>query len=499
MASPSTEIGALIAGKYRLLARLGEGGMGVVFLALHVTLGSKVAVKVLAAQGRTGADEKRFLLEAQAAAQLRSAHIARVTDFGTLEDGRQFMVMEHLEGEDLGTLLARRRSLHPQEAADFVIQACAGLAEAHAIGVVHRDIKPSNLFVTHANDGSPLLKLLDFGVSKFSTEIGGPVSAITSKGLAVGTPLYMSPEQIKAQRVDSRADIWALGVVLYELCTGVSPFFDESLGVLLLNILERPHAPMSTHVPAIDESLASVIDDCLEKAAAARPDCVATLAERLAPFATIEGRRIADRVRAVSQRAASREHLSLTPSSSSQRPPGQAIVASAHPTDGAANVELPTVPVPVVSPPSGDVRGASTPQPVQSTTSLPVSRAAPVAIFAGVGLAIAAVIAIAAISREDSAPHGASAAFPELSTSAAAVPVAATQTGNVVIAPEPPASASAMTAESTASSHTVSSASPSATVSPARTSKASPSARATVTASAAQPAASASAPKRTLH
>jgi len=341
--------GTMIAGKYRVVCSLGEGGMGVVILAIHEPLGAKVALKILAKDGRTGAEEKRFLLEAQAAAQLKSDYIARVTDFGVLDDGRHFMALEYLEGKDLGAYREEHGHLAPADACDLVIQACAGLAQAHALGVVHRDVKPSNLFVTHASDGSTLVKVLDFGVSKFAQGAWAPPTggepappALTSTGLAIGTPLYMSPEQVKARRVDERSDIWGLGVVLFELLTGRTPFYDDSLGLTLLNILERPHASVRTLMNGIAAELEQLVDACLSKEPEGRPASVVDLAERLAPFASEEGRRLALRVRAIRERAEKREHISLTPAARALSDvPTQRVHALGSRSDAAAGALAP--------------------------------------------------------------------------------------------------------------------------------------------------------------
>jgi hypothetical protein len=273
--------GTILLEKYRVESELGRGGMGVVLRVTHLHLGEELAIKIVL-PGAGGGPEVhgRFLREAQSAVRLRGEHVARVGDVGVLPGGAPYMVMEYLRGGDLSGELSRRGALPPGEVVDYVLQACEALAEAHALGIVHRDIKPSNLFLTRRPDGSPLVKVLDFGISK--APIGGP-GGLTKTDTVMGTPGYMSPEQMKASKdVDARSDIWALGIVLYECLHGRRPFDAETFSAIVLRAATEPTPPMDPRIP---RGLQAVILHCLEKDRAARFPSVAALAAALAPFA----------------------------------------------------------------------------------------------------------------------------------------------------------------------------------------------------------------------
>jgi serine/threonine-protein kinase len=205
--------------------------MGVVVAAWHIELEQRVAVKFLLpqfAQDQSAAE--RFRREARAAVQIRSEHVARVIDVGTLEDGEPYMVMEYLEGKDLQSELERAGCFEISEAVEYVLQACLAMAEAHAKGMVHRDLKPANLFRTTRADGARVIKVLDFGISKSIQGSSDPQLSLTRTAAMIGSPLYMSPEQLESARdVDERADVWSLGVILFELLTGSLPFGGDTL------------------------------------------------------------------------------------------------------------------------------------------------------------------------------------------------------------------------------------------------------------------------------
>jgi len=284
-ASLGIEVGEIIAGKYRIEAVLGAGGMGVVFAARHIALNGQFALKFLSSQALGNSQAVgRFYREAQAAVKLRSEHAVRVFDVGTHESGLPYLVMEYLEGSDLGQLLQTTGPLPIADALDYVMQACAAIADAHSAGVIHRDIKPSNLFCVTRQEKSLLIKVLDFGISKVTDALAGD-QGITATGNFLGSPSYMSPEQMRApDRVDYRSDIWSLGVVLYECLTAKLPFPASTLPEACLRVVQDPPIPPSHYRPDLPAGLEAVILRCLEKDRDARFPSANALAEALRSF-----------------------------------------------------------------------------------------------------------------------------------------------------------------------------------------------------------------------
>jgi serine/threonine-protein kinase len=285
------DVGQVIGGKYRIEHALGEGGMGSVVCALDRDSQSKVALKVLREDAAALANARgRFLREIRAVRALASRHVAKVLDAGALEDGRPYIVMEYLQGQDLNALAKARGKLPWDEVAEYVIQACDAIGEAHAAGIVHRDLKPANLFLVDSPEDKPFVKVLDFGVSKVEREGGddgeaGSDSVITNVTDMLGSPGYMAPEQLlSAKDADARSDVYSLGVIMYKLITGQPPVVAKSFHEHVDKIVKGDIAKPSTVVSAIPEGLEAVIMRCLEKKPQNRFQSVADLVRALAPF-----------------------------------------------------------------------------------------------------------------------------------------------------------------------------------------------------------------------
>jgi serine/threonine protein kinase len=290
-------VGDILAGKYRVEGTLGAGGMGIVFAATHLDLERLVAVKVMRAEmGEHPGAVERLLLEAKLAARFRNEHVCKVLDVGTLENGAPYIVMEYLEGVDLATLLSQQGPLDAETAVDFILEVCEALTEAHTSQIVHRDLKPENLFVARSMDGTPCIKVLDFGISK-QLGVHGPSRNLTNPSAALGSPYYMAPEQMRSARdVDARADIWAVGAILFELLLGLQAFAGETLPEVCANVLNTRPPRVCEINPELAGALADVIDCCLNKDASLRFSDVGELALALAPFGSPKAQKSLERI-----------------------------------------------------------------------------------------------------------------------------------------------------------------------------------------------------------
>ncbi len=282
---PVPEIGGTLAGKYIIERVLGVGGMGVVVAARHIELDQKVAIKYLLPETLANPEiVERFAREARAAAKIRGEHVARVLDVGKFDDGAPFMVLEYLEGEDLSHLLDRCGPLPIADAVGYVLEACEALAEAHAAGIVHRDLKPANLFLAKRPDRRSIVKVLDFGISKVADTAS---QALTQTAAVMGTPHYMSPEQLIASKhVDARSDIWALGVILFELLSNRKPFDGDTLAEIIGAILNNEPERLSSLRPEVTLDLEFAIARCMQNKPHERHASVKEFAVALAPFAS---------------------------------------------------------------------------------------------------------------------------------------------------------------------------------------------------------------------
>jgi serine/threonine protein kinase len=258
--------GLVIVNRFRLIRQLGEGGMGCVWRASHLTLGIDVAVKFIdTSLLKFGEIRSRFAQEAMAAARIRSPHVVSILDYGTDTTGRPYIAMELLEGEDLAHRLERERTLSVAQTAQVITQACRGLSKAHAGGIIHRDMKPENLFLCEEEEGF-LLKILDFGVAK--AQLTADVGHQTALGAVIGTPAYMSPEQARGDKVDFRCDLYSLASVAYHALVGEPPFPADNLHSLLVGLIARMPTPVSIRKP----ELTTKFDPWFAKALAKLPN-----------------------------------------------------------------------------------------------------------------------------------------------------------------------------------------------------------------------------------
>jgi serine/threonine-protein kinase len=301
---PTALVGTVLDGKFQIEKPLASGAAGDVYEALHLGLNARVAVKVL----RPGAPEtvdirrKRFMREARVAARIRSDHVVRVFDIIAPERGPTYIVMELLHGETLAQRVRRVGALPAAEAVDYIVQAAKPLGEMHDAGIVHRDVKPSNLFLARDADGKNRIKLLDFGVAAFQQPVARHESSITLSEAIVGTPRYMAPEQVQSsKRIDARADVWALGVTLYELLAGSPPFDGQTVLAVLNQIENQEPRRLADRRQDLPAPLVALVHACLAKDPDKRPANARVLAEALGAFGA-EGLQSSDDVVVVPSR-----------------------------------------------------------------------------------------------------------------------------------------------------------------------------------------------------
>lgn len=281
-------IGRILDDKYQLDERLGEGGMGTVYRATHLLIERPVAVKVLNPRFITDeAAHERFRREARAAGRLRHTNAVAVTDFGETADGIIYIVMELLEGESLRDFLAREAPLDAARASAMMMQAASAVAAAHETGVIHRDLKPGNIFIVHRQNASPIIKVLDFGIAKLALDANDPVQSVTltETGVMIGTPRYMSPEQCDGRPLTPASDVYSLGVILYEMLTGTTPFTGPSPLAIALKHSSEPPRPPREIIFTLPPALEAVVLHALEKLPENRPSNAGDFARELSATA----------------------------------------------------------------------------------------------------------------------------------------------------------------------------------------------------------------------
>jgi serine/threonine-protein kinase len=277
--------GDIVGGKYRVERKLGSGGMGAVFEVTHRVTNKRFAIKWLLPEVATEDGAlKRFMREAQVAGRFEHPNVVEVYDIG--QDGPSFyMVMELLEGESLAERIARQPRLTPDEVCGLLVPCLEGVAAAHAAGIIHRDLKPANLFVCAARNQQPEhAKVLDFGISKLSSAPGIIDATLTRAGAVMGTPHYMAPEQMRAQPVDERADVYAFGVILYEMLSGRRPFDAQTYADLVLQVLGEAPRPLREHVPELPIGLCDVVARAMAREPSGRYASLHALRDALGPY-----------------------------------------------------------------------------------------------------------------------------------------------------------------------------------------------------------------------
>lgn len=371
--------GDLVAGRYRVERVIGSGGMGFVLAARDESTGDDVALKLLHNVSDTKSID-RFFREARTMGQLDSNHVVRVRDAGHADDKSPYLVMDRLDGHDLSQR-AKKGPLPLQEAVDYLIQACEALSHAHAKGIIHRDVKPSNLFLhVDPKSGKTIVKMLDFGISKVQTrDVWERTLTATADGGVLGSPPYMSPEQVRDPRaVDSRSDVWSLGILLYRLLSGTVPYDGESVGEVFAKILEKPvpSIRVTTDVPA---EIDRIVSHCLTKDRDQRCAHVGDLALALAPFASKE-------IAALAPSIASRMHdeMPTFDKKGSEQPPAIAAGGAGRneprtlTVDGPPGARLSSIPPPAparassIPPPPGLPKGMAA-MAVSSATPSPLA------------------------------------------------------------------------------------------------------------------------------
>ena len=423
MSKDSVKPGDVLAGKYRVERILGAGGMGYVVAARHLQLDQMVAMKFL----RKGAIDNteasaRFLREAKAVVKLKNEHVAKVYDVGTLESGEPYIVMEYLEGCDLSAMAKERHLLPPNEAAEYIVQACEALAEAHSLNIIHRDIKLANLFVTRGPSGGPLVKVLDFGISK-TNPFGESEHDMTRTASMLGSPRFMSPEQMRDPRaVDGRTDIWSLGVVLYRLVAGRPPFEADTLGRLLTMVMHEQEMPLSSVRKDLPPGFSEVITHCLQKDPAMRIGTVAELAYALTPFCVDpdRARASADRIAAVLSMPASSNRSDIShPLRTGPNLPSPISVTGPNPPGSSRGLARRSMP-----PGASDTGGTASPWSGTHSALKPTKSNASTVLWAAALAAILASAVIFAARQRDSRRRAAEAQAQQAQAVQVAPPIA---------------------------------------------------------------------------
>lgn len=466
-AAPESEdplVNKVLSERYRILKKLGEGGMGVVYLAEHIVIEKKIALKVLFPDLTRRSDlVQRFMQEAKSASRIGHENVIDITDFGQSPEGYVFIAMEYLVGQDLGQLLKASGPMSWLRAQPIVLQIVKALRAAHERGIVHRDMKPENVFVLPRDDGREFVKVLDFGIAKV-LGLDEDAPRLTRTGMIFGTPEYMSPEQAQGQQVDHRVDIYAVGCILYHMLTGEVPFKAESfMGILSKHMLEMP-VPPGTRNPTIDPRVEAVINRAMEKDPALRFQTMREFVDALVPLGHMP-----DMSGAISLSKGMPIHP-VAPTSSGPLTDARMTTPVAHPTPHATK-EVANRGSQPLSPTNPEARRSQTEFFSRAEDGPPVRARSNNSLVMIIGLAVVAlaVVAFLALRAPSAGPETAKAPAP--SPEKVAVPAPATPpTAAPVPATQPP-----VVAPATSAAHASTGAEPGAVRAPgSRKSKESP-------------------------
>jgi eukaryotic-like serine/threonine-protein kinase len=455
MSTDKIQPGLVIAGRYRIVKQLGEGGVGAVYLVQHVHTDERLALKVL--HNETLSDPstiERFRTEARAPARIDSDHIVRVTDADVAAEinGAPFLVMEFLRGRDLAGEAEARSKLHPKEVVLYLRQAARALDKAHAIGIVHRDLKPENIFLTVREDGTPNVKLLDFGIAKLTGGAANSMGAYskTKTGAVFGTPLYMAPEQARAHAhlIGPHTDVWALGLVAARLLLGFDYWQAETISDLVVQIVVDPIPPPSQKGSPFGPAFDAWFLRCCSRDGAQRYRTAGeAITELASALGVVEGPALVLEVTEILQKSKAAEGapkhtiagapMPLAQSDAGARP---AFASTPHPQNPMAVTPIGAAPISAQAAMGATVLASSTAIPLQQTGGAPNTSGSKAPMFAGIGIVllgvIGAVVFFGARSGGGEAPKGDAAAAAEvaplpLPTATAKAPVAADPPENV--------------------------------------------------------------------
>ncbi len=381
------EVGQILNGKYRIVRRIGAGGMATVYAAQHTGLGTALAVKVLLPElARVPTLSDRFRREARVSATIKSPHVIQVTDVDQLPDGRPYLVMELLEGHSLEQRLLEAKALSRERAVDIALQILLGLEAAHALGVVHRDLKPGNVFLAqqgHAGQGEVVAKLLDFGIAK--VRASAEFQSLTRPGMVMGTPEYMAPEQaFSSDQASVQSDLYSVGVILYEMLSGVLPAQGDMPLVVAQQVMTGKVKPLGDLCPGLPQGLVNLIERAMKPDAAQRPESALWMRRELSAFAGALS--AAGRLASIAPSDETPPPASVAQGGTQKVPAVSSVASSAAPLPARSAGTSPGIAAPAAGPMTGEMsqfRGLAVPAPPRPGVTAAAAPAAKNAVAAG--------------------------------------------------------------------------------------------------------------------